>query len=119
MCQRPFYLDLLFYHLKLRCYVVIELKTGAFKPEYAGKMNFYLSAVDDLLRHPDDRPSIGLILCKAQNRLVAEYALRDLHKPMGAATYRLAQILPEELQESLPTIEALEARLAEVEEEGR
>jgi len=95
--------------------VVIELKTGAFKPEYAGKMNFYLSAVDDLLRHPDDRSSIGLILCKSQNRLIAEYALRDMHKSMGAATYRLAQTLPEELQENLPTVEELTARLAEVE----
>jgi hypothetical protein len=113
--DEEFYLDLLFYHLKLRCYVVIELKMGAFKPEYAGKLNFYLSAVDDLLRHPDDRPSIGLILCKTQNRVIAEYALRDLHKPMGAATYRLAQTLPAALQENLPTTEDLEARLGEIE----
>src|SRR5512135_347332 len=73
-----FYLDLLFYHLKLRCFVVVELKATAFKPEYAGKMNFYLSAVDDLMHHPDDRPSIGIILCKSKNNIVAEYALRDL-----------------------------------------
>ena len=91
------------------------LKTGTFKPEYAGKMHFYLSAVDDLLRHPDDQPSIGLILCKTQNRLIAEYALRDWHKPMGAATYRLAHTLPANLQGSLPTIEDLEARLGEIE----
>jgi hypothetical protein len=78
-------------------------------------MNFYLSAVDALLRHPDDQPSIGLILCKTQNRLIAEYALRDLHKPMGAATYRLAHTLPANLQGSLPTIEDLEARLGELE----
>ena len=78
-----FYLDLLFYHLKLRCFVVIDLKIDAFKPEYAGKMNFYLSAVDDLLRHPDDKPTIGLILCKAKNQIVAEYALRDIAKPLG------------------------------------
>jgi predicted nuclease of restriction endonuclease-like (RecB) superfamily len=115
IADEEFYLDLLFYHLKLRCYVVIELKTGTFKPEYAGKMNFYLSAVDDLLRHPDDQPSIGLILCKTQNRLIAEYALRDLHKPMGAATYRLAHTLPANLQGSLPAIEDLEARLGELE----
>jgi hypothetical protein len=115
VADEEFYLDLLFYHLKLRCYIVIELKTGAFKPEYAGKMNFYLSAVDELLRHSEDQPSIGLILCKTQNRLIAEYSLRDLHRPMGAATYRLARALPAELQGSLPTIEDLEARLREVE----
>jgi predicted nuclease of restriction endonuclease-like (RecB) superfamily len=106
-----FYLDLLFYQIRLRCFVVIELKVGEFKPEYAGKMNFYLSAVDDLLRHPEDRPSIGLILCKSQNRLVAEYALRDVSKPMGMATYRLTQTLPADLQESLPSIEELEREL--------
>jgi predicted nuclease of restriction endonuclease-like (RecB) superfamily len=106
-----FYLDLLFYHLKLRCYVVIELKTGAFKPEYAGKLNFYLSAVDDLLRHESDNPSIGLILCKDKNRLVAEYALKDISKPLGVSEYRLVEAIPEELKGSLPTIEELEAEL--------
>jgi len=106
-----FYIDLLFYQLRLRCYVVIELKVGEFKPEYAGKMNFYLSAVDDLLRHPEDRPSIGLILCKSQNRLIAEYALRDISKPMGVATYRLTSALPAELQKNLPSIEELEKEL--------
>lgn len=106
-----FYIDLLFYQLRLRCYVVIDLKIGEFKPEYAGKMNFYLSAVDDLLRHPEDRPSIGLILCKSKNRLVAEYALRDLSKPMGVATYRLPEALPAELQEALPRLRELEAEL--------
>ena len=109
-----FYIDLLFYQLRLRCYVVIELKVGEFKPEYAGKMNFYLSAVDDLLRHPEDRPSIGLILCKSRNRLVAEYALRDLSKPMGVATYALTRALPKDLRSSLPTVEEIEAELAEV-----
>lgn len=107
-----FYLDLLFYHLKLRCYVVIELKTGAFKPEYAGKLNFYLSAVDDLLRHESDNPSIGLILCKDKNRLVAEYALKDISKPLGVSEYRLVEAIPENLKGSLPTIEELEAELA-------
>ena len=111
-----FFIDLLFYQLRLRCYVVIELKIGEFKPEYAGKMNFYLSAVDELLRHPEDRPSIGLILCKTQNRLVAEYALRDLSKPMGVATYRVTEALPSELQEGLPSLEELEAELGEMKE---
>jgi len=82
-----FYIDLLFYHLKLRAYVVIDLKMTSFKPEYAGKMNFYLSAVDDLLRRPDDKPSIGIILCKTRNQVVAEYALRDLAKPVGISSY--------------------------------
>lgn len=113
-----FYLDLLFYHLKLRCYVVIELKTGVFKPEYAGKLNFYLSAVDDLLRHENDHPSIGLILCKDKNRLVAEYALRDISKPLGISEYRLVEAIPEEFKGSLPTIEELEAELTEKGESG-
>lgn len=91
-----FYLDLLFYHLKLRCYVVFDLKAKRFTPEAAGKMNFYLSAVDDLLRHPDDRPSIGVVLCKSKNRVVAEYALRDIEKPLAISTYvaRLVESLP-------------------------
>lgn len=107
-----FYLDLLFYHLKLRCYVVIELKSGDFKPEHAGKLNFYLSAVDDLLRHPDDQPSIGLVVCRGRNGVVAEYALRDLVKPMGVVTHRLRDGLPDRLQGRLPTIEQLESSLA-------
>jgi len=110
-----FYLDLLFYHLKLRCYVVIELKAGAFKPEYAGKLNFYLSAVDAMLKHESDGPSIGLILCKDKNRLVAEYALKDISKPVGISEYRLIESIPEDLQGSLPTIEQIEAELSEEE----
>ena len=108
-----FYIDLLFYHLKLRCYIVIDLKTTPFKPEYAGKMNFYLSAVDDLLRHPDDKPSIGIILCKAKNQVVAEYALRDLAKPVGVSTYitKLVESLPPALRGSLPSPQELEAEL--------
>jgi len=108
-----FYIDILFYHLKLRCYIVVELKTTVFKPEFAGKMNFYLSAVDDLLRHPDDRPSIGIILCKAKNQVVAEYALRDLAKPVGVSSYitRLVESLPPALRGSLPSPQALEAEL--------
>jgi hypothetical protein len=106
-----FRIDLLFYHLKLRCFVVIDLKMGAFKPEYAGKMNFYLSAVDDLLRHPADQPSIGVILCKSRNAVVAEYALRDTAKPIGIAEYLATMKLPPELKGSLPSVEELEAEL--------
>ena len=106
---QDFYIDLLFYHLKLHCYVVIELKSGPFKPEYAGKLNFYLTAVDDMLRTEDDHPSIGLLLCKTRNHLVAEYALRDMNKPMGVATYKL---LPEQIRDGLPSLEELEAELA-------
>ena len=109
---QDYYLDLLFYHLKLRCYVVLDLKTTEFRPEDAGKMNFYLSVADDLLRHSDDQPSVGLILCKEQNRVVAEYALRDLSKPIGVSAYQLTASLPERLQGSLPTIEELEAGLS-------
>ena len=108
---QDFYIDLLFYHLKLRCFVVIELKTGEFKPEFAGKMNFYLSAVDDLLKHEKDEPSIGLILCKSKNKFIAEYALRDLQKPIGVSEMQILQALPENLKGSLPTIEELELGL--------
>ncbi len=106
-----FKLDLLFYHLKLRCFVVIDLKMGPFKPEYAGKMNFYLSAVDDLLRHAGDQPTIGLILCKAKNRIIVEYALRDVSKPLGISEFLHLENLPEPLKGTLPTIEELEAEL--------
>jgi predicted nuclease of restriction endonuclease-like (RecB) superfamily len=111
-----FKLDLLFYHLKLRCFVVIDLKMGQFKPEYAGKLNFYLSAVDDMLRHPDDKPSIGLVLCKAKNGIVAEYALRDIGKPLGISEFRHLEKLPEQLKGTLPTIEEIEAELANSED---
>lgn len=110
--DREFYLDLLFYHLRLRCFVVVELKKGDFKPEYAGKMNFYCSAVDDLLRHPGDAPTLGLILCQEKDRILAEYALRDIHKPIGIADYELTRALPAELASSLPSIESLEAELS-------
>ena len=100
-----YYLDLLFYHLRLRCFVVIDLKIEEFKPEFAGKMNFYLSAADDLLRHADDAPSIGIILCKGRNAMVVEYALRGAAKPMGVAEYRLSPALPAQLQADLPTAE--------------
>ena len=109
--ESDFYLDLLFYHLKLRCFVVIDLKMRAFTPEDAGKMNFYLSAVDSLMKHATDQPTIGLILCKTSDRVVAEYALRDIDKPIGVAEWqtKLVQSLPESLKGSLPSIEDLEA----------
>ena len=102
---QDYYLDLLFYHLRLRCFVILELKVEDFKPEFAGKMNFYLSAVDDHLRHTDDQPSIGIILCKGRNEVIVEYALRDNSKPMGVAQYQLTQErgLPENLRGELPT----------------
>jgi predicted nuclease of restriction endonuclease-like (RecB) superfamily len=110
-----FYIDMLFYHLHLRCYVVVELKTTPFKPEYAGKLNFYLSVVDDKLRHPTDNPSIGILLCKSKNKVVVEYAIRDINKPMGVAEYRLGEALPEHLRSTLPTVEQLEAELQRLE----
>ena len=110
-----FKLDLLFYHLKLRCYVVIDLKMGPFKPEFAGKMNFYLSAVDDLFRHPDDQRSIGLVLCKAKNGIIAEYSLRGMAAPLGISEFKHLENLPGQLKGTLPTIEELEAELGELE----
>lgn len=111
--DREFYLDLLFYHLHLRCFIVIDLKKGDFKPEYAGKMNFYCSAVDDLLRHEHDVATIGLILCQTKDRILAEYSLRDIHKPIGLADYELTRALPKELASSLPSIEDIEAELSQ------
>lgn len=112
---QDYYLDLLFYHIRLRCYVVVDLKVGAFKPEYAGKMNFYLSALDDRLRGEGDGESIGLVLCKERNRVVAEYAVRGIAKPIGIAEYRLSDDLPARLRESLPSPEQLESELASAE----
>ncbi len=110
--DKDFYLDLLFYHLKLRSYVVIELKSGDFAPEHAGKLNFYLTAVDKQLKTEQDNPSIGLLLCKQKDKLVAEYALSDIHKPIGISAYQLTQALPENLKSSLPSIEEIEAEFA-------
>ena len=109
-----YFIDLLFYHLRLRCYVVVELKTTAFKPEHAGKLNFYLSAVDDLLKHKDDQPSIGLLLCRSRNRMQVEYALRDIHKPIGVAGWKTKMVeeLPGDFRGSLPTVEEIEAELS-------
>ncbi len=108
-----FYIDLLFYNLNLRSYVVIELKTGDFKPEYAGQLNFYLSAVDGILKTERDNPSIGLLLCKNKNNLVAEYALKDMSKPIGVSEYKITSNLPEELMNQLPSIEDIQNRIKE------
>ena len=110
--ERDFFLDLLFYHTYLHCYVVIELKTGEFEPEYAGKLNFYLKAVDEQIKTGRDEPSIGILLCKSRDKLVVEYALSDIHKPMGVSEYQLTQSLPENLQASLPSIAELEAEFS-------
>ncbi len=107
-----FFIDLLFYHLKLRCYVVVELKGGKFKPEHLGQLGFYLTAVDAQIKHPQDASTIGLLLCKSKNKVVAEYALRDSNKPIGVAEYQLIEALPAELQTSLPSIEAIEQALS-------
>lgn len=107
-----FFIDLLFYHLKLRCYVVIELKGGKFKPEHLGQLSFYLTAVDAQVKHPQDGPTIGLLLCKGKNKVVAEYALRNNVQPIGVSEYQLVESLPPELQTSLPSIEQIERELA-------
>ena len=112
VAEQDYYLDLLFFHVRLRCYVVIELKRGEFKPEYAGKMNFYCNLVDDQLRHPDDAPTIGLILCQRNNGVLAEYALRGVDKPIGVSTFDLTRALPARLASVLPSIEAIEAELS-------
>ncbi|NJK46443.1 MAG: DUF1016 domain-containing protein, partial [Pleurocapsa sp. SU_196_0] len=107
--EREYFLDLLFYHYRLRCLVVLELKMGEFEPEFAGKMNFYLSALDAQVKHPDDRPSIGIILCRRKDKLTAEYALRDLSKPVGISTYRTGELPPE--YHDFPSLETLQALL--------
>ena len=109
--NEDYYLDLLFYNTRLRCYVVIELKTGKFKPEYAGKLNFYLSAIDDMMKSEQDRPSIGILLCKEKDKLTAEYALRDINKPIGVSEYRLSDFVPQELAGTLPSVEDIEKRI--------
>src|SRR3989337_2268277 len=118
--QQDFYIDLLFYHTRLHCYVVVELKTGDFKPEYAGQINFYLSALDDIVKAPEDNPSIGIILCATKDRILAEYALRDMKKPIGVAEWKtkLTRSLPAKLRKNLPTIEEIEAELMKEEDAG-
>lgn len=110
--EREFFIDLLFYHTQLHCYVVIELKTGDFEPEHAGKLNFYIKAVDEQMRKSNDEPTIGILLCKNKDKLVAEYALSDIQKPIGVSEYKLTQSLPQNLKSKLPSIEDIEAELA-------
>lgn len=109
--ENDHYLDMLFYHVELRCYIVIELKAGKFLPEYAGKLNYYLSAVDSLLRKKDDNPAIGILLCKKKNKIDVEYSLRDIHKPMGISEYILTDSIPDEIKPQLPSVEELEREL--------
>ena len=112
--NEDFYLDALFYHMKLRCYVVIELKRGDFKPEFAGKLNFYISAVDDLMKTEQDNPTIGLLLCKNKRGMIAEYSLRDIVKPIGVSEYKLFKNLPKEYENILPSAEDIEKRIGEI-----
>lgn len=111
--EQEYFIDLLFFHVKLRCYVVTELKRGEFKPEYAGKLNFYCNVVDDQLKHPSDAPTIGLILCQRSNQVLAEYAQRGLDKPIGVSIFELTRALPASLQSALPSIDAIEAELSD------
>ncbi|MBV7338019.1 DUF1016 family protein [Chloroflexi bacterium TSY] len=111
---QDFYIDLLFYHVRLHCYIVIELKATSFQAEYVGKLNLYLSAVDDQLRSTLDQPTIGILICKDKNKTVAEYALRDINKPIGVSEYQLTQSLPDDLKSSLPSIEEIEQELADL-----
>jgi predicted nuclease of restriction endonuclease-like (RecB) superfamily len=115
--DEDYYIDLLFYHIRLRCYIVIELKSGKFRPEYAGKLNFYMTAIDRQVKTPEDSKTIGIILCKTKSKATVEYALSDIKKPMGVATYQTTEALPKDLQDKLPDIKELAARLEEVPEE--
>lgn len=111
--DEDYYIDLLFYHLRLRAFVVIDLKKGSFKPEYAGKLNFYCNVINDRLKHPNDQPTIGLILCQTHDKLLAEYSLSGIDKPIGIATYELTRALPRKLQSALPAVEQIETELSE------
>jgi predicted nuclease of restriction endonuclease-like (RecB) superfamily len=108
---QDFYMDLLFYHLELRCFIVIELKNTGFKPEFAGKLNFYLSAVDNTMRKKVDNPTIGLLLCKEKNNIIAEYSLQEINRPIGVSEYKLVEKLPSELENALPSVEDIEKRI--------
>jgi predicted nuclease of restriction endonuclease-like (RecB) superfamily len=116
VADNDYYIDLLFYNIRLKCYVVIELKNTKFIPEYAGKLNFYLSAVDSLVKQSDDNATIGILLCRYKNNIEAEFALRDINKPMGVSEFQITEILPENLKSSLPTIEEIENELGNLEE---
>lgn len=109
-----YFIDMLFYHIKLKCYVVVELKTVKFEPEFAGKLNFYVTAVDRQMREESDNPTIGLLICKTKDNVIAEYSLSDIHKPLGISAYNLKNILPEDLQSSLPSIEEVEEGLSKI-----
>ena len=115
--EDEFFIDLLFYHVKLHSYVVVDLKTRKFRPEYAGKLNFYISAVDSILKTEMDNPTIGLLICKSKNNTVVDYALRDIFKPIGVSEYKITKELPEEFKSSLPSIEEIEAELNLIDEE--
>ena len=114
--DNEYFIDLLFYHLELRCYIVVELKAREFLPKDAGQLNFYLSAVDDILRKDGDNPTIGIILCQDKDKLVAEYALKDINKPVGVSEYKLLQDIPEYLQSQLPKAEEIELHIKDIEE---
>lgn len=111
--EEEFFLDLLFYHLKLRCFVVVELKTVKFEPSHLGQLGFYVTAVNEQLRHPTDNETIGLLICKTKDKVVAEYALKNVAQPLGVSEYQLSRFLPDEIKSSLPTIEEIEASLEE------
>ncbi|MCH7413850.1 DUF1016 domain-containing protein [Belliella sp. R4-6] len=116
--ESDYYIDLLFYHTKLKCYVVIELKNSKFIPEFAGKLNFYLSAVDSLMKDDEDNPTIGILLCKDKNNIEAEFALRDINKPMGISELKMIEHLPENLKSSLPTVEEIEEEFKKLDHGG-
>lgn len=115
VAEEDYYLDLLFYNIPLKCYVVIELKNNEFIPEYAGKLNFYLSAVDDLLKKADDKPTIRMLLCRDKNNIAVEYALRDMNKPIGVSEFQFTEMLPERIKSNLPSIEEIENELKNIE----
>ncbi|MCK5815334.1 MAG: DUF1016 family protein [Flavobacteriaceae bacterium] len=111
--ESDYFIDLLFYHIELRCFVVIELKSGKFKPEFAGKLNFYLSAVDSQLKKETDNPSIGILLCKRKDKIEVQYSLRDINKPLGVSEFRLTEVIPDKIKTQLPSIEEIEKQLIE------
>lgn len=111
IADADYYIDLLFYHTRLKCFVVLELKNTRFIPEYTGKLNFYLSAVDNLVKQADDKPTIGILLCRDKNNIEAEFALRDINKPMGVSEFQFTEVLPDNLKSDLPTIEEIENQL--------
>ncbi|MCI8384156.1 MAG: DUF1016 domain-containing protein, partial [Clostridia bacterium] len=114
--DKDYFIDLLFYHLKLKCYIVVELKAREFEPTDAGQLNFYLSAIDDLVKDETDNPSIGLLLCKSKDKFTAEYALKDINKPIGVSEYKILQDIPEYLQSQLPKAEDIELHIQDIEE---